>query len=789
MQTKSWALAAAFAFALSGVSAEPIRPKIYYPRQVRRQVDNDTEPQTTSTKRQLLDGLLDPILGGGDSSEPAKSTTKDGPSDSSGILVGPTGIVVPGLIGDDNDNNNGNGGGNGNGNGTATATGDNSAQPEPTSTKGGLLDPIVNPLPTLISDVLGPGKTTSSKTSETSSAGNDDKDENSKTQDPEPTSTKGGLLDPIVDPLPTLISDVLPGPSKSKTEDPKPTGGAGNGTDPSQNPEPTREPTSTKGGLLDPIVDPLPTLITDILPGPSKSKDPEPEPTGGPGNGTDPTSKPGNIITDILPSLTLFPPSPEPTETTQNDPPTDPSETSKPPLIPTDILPTVSLPPILPDPSDTTSPPPGPTDGPGNGTTTDVPDVPTPIPTPIPTPGESTSIQLPPPAQNETSAPPPESETAPTVLPTETNTPVPTPTPPQTPSSAPEEPSSASQPPPSPPSETVIPTTQPPKPPVTSVEPTATYSNPDDWMPTSIVADPTSFTWERPTGTEEGPTSTGLPTDIPKVILPNKPRVEQPEGTKEIQIGFYQPMNYMHVAKTPIAAAQIFMFLPKALSFAGDFKIDKVEVIELVPLDTKNTLGYVTTIAKVWYPESLLDKLQTDLWEPQSDLYNNPESLVRDLTVDINPDIDIFGNISAGDDDEDDSKPEDGDNSSNDALDSGSDDNSSAKEKATKAGIAVGAFGLAALYGGAMFIVARRYKRKRQGHRRTSSVSGSEASSEMQYAGNGSPAMMGGALMSQDMSSYGGVGNRERDSHGSGPSARTANISAPVATENSLGWN
>ncbi|CRK36470.1 hypothetical protein BN1708_007069 [Verticillium longisporum] len=88
-----------------------------------------------------------------------------------------------------------------------------------------------------------------------------------------------------------------------------------------------------------------------------------------------------------------------------------------------------------------------------------------------------------------------------------------------------------------------------------------------------------------------------------------------------------------------------------------------------------------------------------------------------------------------------------------------------------------------------MFLIARRYKRKKQAHRRASSISGT--SSDMRYTGTGSPAMMGGALMSRDFSNYGGVAGG-RDSHGSGQtgnSGRTAKISAPVAAENSLGWN
>ncbi|PMB73614.1 hypothetical protein BM221_001037 [Beauveria bassiana] len=83
-----------------------------------------------------------------------------------------------------------------------------------------------------------------------------------------------------------------------------------------------------------------------------------------------------------------------------------------------------------------------------------------------------------------------------------------------------------------------------------------------------------------------------------------------------------------------------------------------------------------------------------------------------------------------------------------------------------------------------MFIVARRYKRKRQGHRRASSITSAGRSDQMQYAGNGSPALMGGALLSPN--NRGTYGGQSQNSMGS---ARTANISAPVATENSLGWN
>lgn len=239
-----------------------------------------------------------------------------------------------------------------------------------------------------------------------------------------------------------------------------------------------------------------------------------------------------------------------------------------------------------------------------------------------------------------------------------------------------------------------------------------------------------------------------------------------------------------------MAAAQIFNYLKPALSDAAGVSTDKIQITQLVPYDTRSNWGYITTIAKVNYPSTLVDTLQMDLWSPNSAIYNNADPIVRNLTALINPAIDIHGNVNdsgAGGSGANDNSG--GNNNNNDAFGNNGNGDQSGKQKATTAGIAVAALGLSVMYGAAMFVVARRYKRKRQGHRRSSSVANSQASSEMRYTGAGSPALMGGALLSHDGSTYGGV-NSGRDSRGSaGHSARTANISAPVATENSLGWN
>lgn len=272
-----------------------------------------------------------------------------------------------------------------------------------------------------------------------------------------------------------------------------------------------------------------------------------------------------------------------------------------------------------------------------------------------------------------------------------------------------------------------------------------------------------------------------------------------PAGTREIQIGFLHALNYEFVASNTLAAAQIFAYLPKALADAGGFTVDRVQVSKLVPMDTRKQLNYITTIAKINYPETLLDSLQMQILAPNSKLYLNEDATVRNLTALIDNRIDIYGNFRAPGED---GGPVPtggaggGNKNNNDAFDNNNNNSDqSSKQKATTAGIAMGAVACSVMYGAAMFIVARRYKRKRQGHRRASSVANSQDSAEMRYTGAGSPALMGGALLSRDFSNYGGAGGRNsHNSHGSGRSGagnsgRTANISAPVAAENSLGWN
>jgi len=266
-----------------------------------------------------------------------------------------------------------------------------------------------------------------------------------------------------------------------------------------------------------------------------------------------------------------------------------------------------------------------------------------------------------------------------------------------------------------------------------------------------------------------------------------------------IQISFLFGEHYQHLVQQPKAAAQLFELLPKALAYGSGLKERDIVMNSIRPYDTQATLGYITSQALLYYPKDKVNQLAIDIKTPNAPLYNQDNKLAGNLTNQINPAIPIWlGSDLEGSYPIPGSGNDSDDGPNNDAFGGSGGGEQTAAQKGTTAGIAVGALSVAGAYGAAMFIIARRYKRKKQRHQRSSSVS---AMDEMRHAG--SPALMGGALLSRDFSSSspgysGGYGTTNggymRNSQGSGRSgtnhsARTANISAPVAAENSLGWN
>jgi len=282
-----------------------------------------------------------------------------------------------------------------------------------------------------------------------------------------------------------------------------------------------------------------------------------------------------------------------------------------------------------------------------------------------------------------------------------------------------------------------------------------------------------------------------VPSSLPRVISNPNEVVEQkaPPGATEVQLGFLYPLNYKFVVANSMSSAQIFEYLPNGVADGLNVTRDQVTIKSLSPLDTTSQLGFITTIARAYIPESSFRKLQASIHLPNTALYNNDDERIQTLMGYINPSIPLQpGGTLGGSGDVGSGSPtnEDGSDKEEDPF-NGEQATSSGKVNGTTAGFVVAGVGGAVAYGAAMFLIARRYKKRRQSHRRSQSLTNP---SEMMQSG--SPSFMGGAgaFMSGGRVSPGGTNDRNsRGSGRTGNSARTAQISAPMMAENSLGWN
>ncbi|PKS08812.1 hypothetical protein jhhlp_003421 [Lomentospora prolificans] len=772
MQPKTWTLALVLASFASTALAEADRPRIYFPRHVKRQFVNSTStqqetfppttelPLETSTPESEDDTSTNPV----DTTESITDTITESLAESSSsslelirdtsdilTLSIPTTVVVTTTV--------------------PTPVKDSSISSEPTQTT----EPAEREGDETSSEATYPsgGEKDASETKTTTTTGSSSSGillapTGVVTEDPEETPTDPATETTTSDKVDTPADTTAP-PAKS-TEEPTedepteeepakettttsevvvipvlPTDSSQVVT--AQEPAPTdapveeettvaAQPTTTSKGPLDGVVDPIESVISSIL-GPDT---------------------PVVNATEIIPN-----PDPTPTDTPQTVTPQEPSPTD-PPTENTDV-------PQTNDPSPTVTPQdPSPTDPPPTVTPQE------PEPTdPTVTPQEPGPTGEPEPP-TDTTVPPPDTTTSgdPGITPAPGgagNTTVSEP-PPDTTSSEPLPPPAAD-------------TTT-----FTSVPVAATVTGKEAWLGTKLAADDATATGDAelpaPTNSEE------LPAGMPKTIDASDDDVTQPAGTTLIRIVFDRRLHYEFVAENFTAAQQIFTFLPMVISYGEGVDETDVRMLRLVPIETKQKKGWITTAAMAYVPTSIIDALQIDIHLTNSALYHHPSALAYELASAIDPSYGIFpgseGEVTNGEN----SGP--GGSPFTNGEDSSTTEEQTPSQKGATVGIAFGAVSVAVAYGAAMFLVARRYKRKKQAHRRASSVT-EVTSSDMRYSGSGSPAgaMMGGALLSRDFSSYGGVAGG-RESHGSGRSgagnsARTAYISAPVAAENSLGWN
>ncbi|MCJ1352476.1 MAG: hypothetical protein MMC33_002460 [Icmadophila ericetorum] len=113
----------------------------------------------------------------------------------------------------------------------------------------------------------------------------------------------------------------------------------------------------------------------------------------------------------------------------------------------------------------------------------------------------------------------------------------------------------------------------------------------------------------------------------------------QPANTTLIQVGFQYSLNWPFVSGNTAASNEIFQYLPIGIAYGLGINVDQVTMYLLEEDNTEASLGYITTVALAYIPSTLVTTLATDVNTPTSQLYNNPNSNVKEIVSFINPGV------------------------------------------------------------------------------------------------------------------------------------------------------
>ncbi|KAH9812178.1 hypothetical protein Tdes44962_MAKER05819 [Teratosphaeria destructans] len=332
-----------------------------------------------------------------------------------------------------------------------------------------------------------------------------------------------------------------------------------------------------------------------------------------------------------------------------------------------------------------------------------------------------------------------------------------------------------------------------------SIAPTGTDTATALYVPTSLVYAPAASS---PGGLHTQPGSEtsgkGMPTTMPALVQPPGGMPEEPVNFTLIQVGFNYGLNWPFVVSSENTTTQIFEFLPQGIAYGLGISTTDVKMNCLLPYDTSSTQGYIKTLAQAYIPSALVTDLEQALHQPNSQLYCNPTSTVETLMSMIDPTIPLIPGTTvnqAGGGSANPYNPAGTTSaSSGDGAPIGSDASNSMPVRGTSVGISVGAVCGAAVYAAAMIYLARRYRKKRQRHQRSSSVHSAGEMSQTGSGGMGAGYFMSGAngRSPVNRSSGGGSGgrhSRQSANSSNNRSVRDQGISNPIMAENSLGWN
>lgn len=169
---------------------------------------------------------------------------------------------------------------------------------------------------------------------------------------------------------------------------------------------------------------------------------------------------------------------------------------------------------------------------------------------------------------------------------------------------------------------------------------TGKQSTTSNWVPSSIefetstAGDPTGSASSSPSA------SSSSSPQLPNAIAPST-QVPISENYTVITIGFKSGLNYPFVVQHSLASAQIFQYLPKALTYPISDDSD-VQVKQLVPFQSPS-LNYIVTIAEVYYPKDWVSALNQSLQTTYSKFYFNPNPTENSLAQLIDVNIPLIG--------------------------------------------------------------------------------------------------------------------------------------------------
>lgn len=317
----------------------------------------------------------------------------------------------------------------------------------------------------------------------------------------------------------------------------------------------------------------------------------------------------------------------------------------------------------------------------------------------------------------------------------------------------------------------------------TQISPASQSPDTTNWLPTGLLTASQASSTETPESDSQSyePTKSTSSPDLPGVIAPpTAPSIGRSE--KEVQIGFQYSLNYPFVVYHPVAAAQIFDYLPKGIANGLGIDTSKIQMDELVSYQDPN-LDWLMTLAHLYIPSEQVTALAQQVQDRSSKLYQHPDASVRALCSLINTTVSVDSVYSQQSNQPSANTPQGstgghhgsgGDSQGGrgivgapGSLDQKSQpDTKTSRASGSTAGIAVGTVAGAGVLGGLLFLASMAIKKRN----RSKPVALGDSPRAPSYHDEIEPAVSVSSIL---------------------PSAgrhRAVSISQPMMTENSLGW-